>query len=691
VLAVAVNIKAWGASVPGTVAAYQSDTQAPATVNLSFPAQRIVAGMSIVTAANGQIALAATTPTYLAVEVQGYFTTPEAAGAKGRFVPVPPTRILDTRRTGGVLRPGSRRLISVVGQARVPATGVSAVLLNIISVAPARAGRLTVSPARYPHAFSTLEFAARETRANRVIVAVGSDGRIGIADSGGGTYLLVEISGWFDNGSNPAVNSVGGYFKPLESGNLSDTRLAQPVINTKECMPVCGGPLKANGAVSFDFGGFRELPAPSSVLKLIAVVGTLSVTTTTGSGGAIAYASGTARPLASDVPYTRGTAPSNTVVSMVSATGRLVARPLTAAADVLFDLSGYFVRNAPATVANGVWGWGNNYYGIGRSDVIHSMSAVSLPSLTSVKSLSVSRSLSSLAVKTDGTVWAWGYTAAGVGASWSNEPVQIDGITTAVTAISGDYQGPFSQSSSYVLLQDGTVVAWGKNDRGQLGSDAPDLPAAPVAVGGLTNVTKLAANRQAAYALRSDGTVWAWGDNTSGQLADGTTTGFSAAPKQVAGLANVVSISADLDEAWAVTSAGAVYRWGANPWQAPTAVTSPESVTTCAAKDVVANYAGKAVLCTDGTVRIDYLHVVTDDPAAATGVTQIAASSDNFYLLDGAGTLWAAGQNHYGGLGTGWIMYPANRSWNPAAPVPGMRHVKTFGVDYASVHALVAN
>src|ERR1700691_2680667 len=71
------------------------------------------------------------------------------------------------------------------------------------------------------------------------------------------------------------------------------------------------------------------------------------------------------------------------------------------------------------------------------------------------------------------------------------------------------------------LLDNGTAVAWGENDAGELGNGPPQQPTisdVPVAVTGLSHVTDLAAGRSHSLALLSDGTVMSWGWNGYGML-----------------------------------------------------------------------------------------------------------------------------------------------------------------------------
>ncbi|WP_068468393.1 PKD-like domain-containing protein [Candidatus Protochlamydia phocaeensis] len=131
----------------------------------------------------------------------------------------------------------------------------------------------------------------------------------------------------------------------------------------------------------------------------------------------------------------------------------------------------------------------------------------------------------SLALRNDGTVWAWGRNfngQLGDGTTLdSSLPVQVGGGTplTGVIAIAG------GGSHSLALKNDGTVWAWGNNGNGELGDGTSIDSPIPVQVGGggpFTNAIDIAAGNFHSLALRSDGSVWAWGDNGGGALGNGT-------------------------------------------------------------------------------------------------------------------------------------------------------------------------
>lgn len=119
------------------------------------------------------------------------------------------------------------------------------------------------------------------------------------------------------------------------------------------------------------------------------------------------------------------------------------------------------------------------------------------------------------------------------------------------------------ESHTLLLKDDGTVLAWGRNEHGQLGTGSEDDSPTPVAVAGLSDVIAIAANHSVSLALRRDGTVWTWGNNEWGQLGDGTYDSRPA-PAQIPGLAGIVAISAGSMHALALKDDGSIWAWGSN-------------------------------------------------------------------------------------------------------------------------------
>jgi alpha-tubulin suppressor-like RCC1 family protein len=138
----------------------------------------------------------------------------------------------------------------------------------------------------------------------------------------------------------------------------------------------------------------------------------------------------------------------------------------------------------------------------------------------------------------------------------STTPVAVTGLREVVAISAGD-------DHNLALLKDGTVVAWGANNDGQLGDNTTTDSDVPVPVSGLTGVRAISAGGFHSLALLSDGTVMAWGDNGNGQLGDGTIANKHV-PVPVTGLSSVTAISAGLAHSLALLSDGTVKAWGWN-------------------------------------------------------------------------------------------------------------------------------
>lgn len=181
--------------------------------------------------------------------------------------------------------------------------------------------------------------------------------------------------------------------------------------------------------------------------------------------------------------------------------------------------------------------------------------------------------LHSVALRSNGTVATAGndqYGQLGDGTIGGGSRTTFGAVInlTNITAVSGGYQ------HSLALRPDGTVWAWGSNFNGELGNGANADRATPVQVGaGIaafnTHVVAVSAGSYHNLALTDDGKVWAWGYNGYGELGDGTTTkrNVPVQVKAVAGgaqLSNVEQISAGEYHSVALKSDGTALVWGYN-------------------------------------------------------------------------------------------------------------------------------
>ena len=213
-----------------------------------------------------------------------------------------------------------------------------------------------------------------------------------------------------------------------------------------------------------------------------------------------------------------------------------------------------------------VWAWGSNdanQLGLGGGNVpLVQVTPVQVLGSSGVVAIAAG-ARHSLALKSDGTVWMWGDITP---LSDVATPVQVPGtdgvgVLTGVVAIAGGH------ARSIALLADGTLRAWGLSNNGQLGNGGA-FTTSVVAVSGLSNVVALAPGSLSDHmlAVKSDGTVWAWGSNSFGQLGDGTAGSATSrsVPAVVPGLSGVVAVAAGQQHSVALKADGTLRAWGFN-------------------------------------------------------------------------------------------------------------------------------
>jgi len=218
-----------------------------------------------------------------------------------------------------------------------------------------------------------------------------------------------------------------------------------------------------------------------------------------------------------------------------------------------------------ALLSNGtVAVWGDNTQGqLGDGSQNARVTPYVIPSLTGITQVAEDGN-HALALDSSGAVWVWGLNLsgeAGNGTHGANvlTPQRVPGLSGVVQVATGG-------ASDYALKSDGTVWAWGYNAHGELGDDTTLNRLYPSQVPGLTGITKISAGGGAAFAIRADGSVMAWGNNNVGSLGNGTNTGMAISPVQVPGLTGVTQIAAGDGRTFALTgTAGTVWAWGTNP------------------------------------------------------------------------------------------------------------------------------
>ncbi len=273
----------------------------------------------------------------------------------------------------------------------------------------------------------------------------------------------------------------------------------------------------------------------------------------------------------------------------------------------------------------------------------------------------------SLAVGSDGTLWAWGGNAngqLGLGDTVDRSlPTQV-GVGSNWVAVAG------GDGHSLGLRSDGTLWAWGKNDQGQLGLGTRTDKLVPNKVGSVTTWVAVSAGTWHSLALRSDGTLYAWGDNAFGQLGVGSTTD-KLSPTKVGTATTWDAISAGGEYSLGLRS-GSLYSWGRNyhgelGLGSTTVKTSPQKVGTATNWEAIAaGYYHSLGLRSDGTLWSCGFNangqLGKGDTAQRTTMQQVGSSTDWAAISAGAmfslgihdnGTVNTWGSNGEGELGLG--------------------------------------
>lgn len=212
-----------------------------------------------------------------------------------------------------------------------------------------------------------------------------------------------------------------------------------------------------------------------------------------------------------------------------------------------------------------VWAWGSNSKGqLGTaSDTTPFLAAPAQISGSGFEKIikAAAGVEHALAIKEDGSVWSWG----------SNDKGQLglghntdNNVPTCVALPTGTVIDEVSAGNHSLALQsNGALWAWGKNDMGQLGDDTTSDRNSPVPVADITEVGAITVAPTWSVAIQRDGSMWAWGDNEKGQLLDNTMTQRHY-PVKAQGLSDIVSVATGLNFTVTGDYTGNIVAWGVN-------------------------------------------------------------------------------------------------------------------------------
>ena len=226
-------------------------------------------------------------------------------------------------------------------------------------------------------------------------------------------------------------------------------------------------------------------------------------------------------------------------------------------------------RHTAAIKTDGtLWSWGLNIYGqLGDNTVVMKSSPVqTITGGTNWKQVSTGGHHTA-AIKTDGTLWSWGFNIYGqLGDNtvvMKSSPVQtVAGGTNWKQVSTGGYH-------TAAIKTDGTIWTWGNNSYGHLGDNTVVMKSSPVqTIAGGTNWKQVSAGVSQTVAIKTDGTLWTWGNNSYGHLGDNTLTQRSSPVQTIAGGTNWKQVACGYRHTAAIKTDGTLWSWGFNNYGA---------------------------------------------------------------------------------------------------------------------------
>jgi hypothetical protein len=319
--AVSLNVTVVDGDTAGYLMVWDASTAWPGTSVLNYAARDVTANtVTVRVAANALVSYMVSSPAHLIVDVTGWYTKQGAAPVSGGgFVPVVPRRTFDSRPTGKVAAFSPRRVDFPA--ALVPAAGVTAVVMNVVSTGADGEGWASFYPTgTAPPGTSNLNYSRGQDIANQIIVKSGTNNAVSFFVSTR-TNILVDLVGFYTAG----VAGAGG-FVPMTPIRIMDTRSA---FGNYGYDPV-------NDALQLIIGGSNNVPRFANAISAnVTAVGAHSP------GYLTLWPDSQARPNSSNLNYRAGQVIAN---GATIGLGALKGMAMYTSSDpyLIVDLTGYF-------------------------------------------------------------------------------------------------------------------------------------------------------------------------------------------------------------------------------------------------------------------------------------------------------------------------------------------------------------
>ncbi|WP_211762754.1 S53 family peptidase [Kutzneria sp. CA-103260] len=267
---------------------------------------------------------------------------PVTAGAK--YTPVSPARLLDTRNTGQTLHGGSSLPLQVAGQGGVPASGATAVVLNVTATNTTGNSFLSVFPDGQPRPISSnLNYTPGVTVPNLVTVQLPANGKVDFYNNVGNADVVADVFGYY------SADGSSGY-KQAGPARLLDTRNTGPSLGD-------------HGTRLLQVTGTQNIPTTG----VTAVILNVTATNPTDNSFISVYPGGSPVPASSNLNFGPGQTIANLVTVPVGSDGTVSVFNHSGSVDVVADVFGYYTSDgtglsfhatAPARLADSRTGSG---------------------------------------------------------------------------------------------------------------------------------------------------------------------------------------------------------------------------------------------------------------------------------------------------------------------------------------------
>ena len=292
------------------------------------------------------------------------------------------------------------------------------------------------------------------------------------------------------------------------------------------------------------------------------------------------------------------------------------------------------------------------------------------------------------AVKADGTLWSWGDNTYGqVGDGLYGAALNVR--TPKKIGVASDWRAVSSgEDHSLALKSDGSIWAWGRNHYGEVGVGNKAIQPSPIRVGGDSDWRSISTGRNSSYAIKEDGTLWAWGSDFYYTLGNGTGVDVSV-PTKVGTATNWRAIAGGLEHTVGLRTDGTLWAWGRNLFYGAIgdgtliSRSTPVRVGTDADWVAIAAQEHTLALKRDGSLwgwgRNDHGQAGNGTTAPVISPNRLGTDLDWVAIAAGTrhsigrkadGSLWTWGWNTNGALGTGvplssTVMTPTHMGADP--------------------------